>query len=137
MVEFLYGDITGAIIEAAGQVLRQLGPGLEEAAYEQALALELQSRGFRVERQVGVRPRYRGRLLPLVSIDLVVEGKVTVELKVIQGRIQEAHKNQLRAAMRASGRYAVGLVLNFGRTRLGIQRVYVAENDPTAGTGRR
>ncbi len=53
-------DITGAIIEFALRMHRDMGPGLLESVYEAILARALESRGFRVERMAFSPPRFRG-----------------------------------------------------------------------------
>jgi hypothetical protein len=62
-------DLSGIIIGAAIEVHRELGgPGLLEDVYEEALCHELELRGLRVKRQVGVKIEYKGRLLKAVSV---------------------------------------------------------------------
>jgi len=75
-------DLTAAIIGAAMTIHRKLGPGLLESAYEACLVYELQKAGLRVERQKAVPLVYEEvRLDCGFRADLVVEGRVVVELK--------------------------------------------------------
>jgi GxxExxY protein len=105
-------ELTGAIIEAAIEVHRVLGPGMLEAAYEACLSAELIERGFRVRRQVPVSLEYKGQKVDVAyRMDLVVEDRVVVELKVAE-RINPVHEGQLLSHMRTSG-IGIGLLLNF------------------------
>lgn len=76
-------DITGAIVDAALRIHMDLGPGLLESVYEVVLARALEKRGFRVERQKAIRFGYDGMIFEEgFRTDLLVEGRVVVELKV-------------------------------------------------------
>jgi len=75
-------DLTPEIISAAIKIHRRLGPGLLESAYEACIAHELQLAGMRVERQKPVPLFYDTVKLECgFRADLVVEGRVVVELK--------------------------------------------------------
>jgi len=77
-------ELTHAIIEAAIEVHRQLGPGLLESAYEACLESELALRKLHVDRQLPIPVVYKDLKLECgYRIDLVVEHKVVVELKCI------------------------------------------------------
>ncbi len=92
---------------------RALGPGLLESVYETVLAAELRERGLHVERQLAVPIEYRGlRFEEGFRADLIVEGKVLLELKPIE-KLSNAHKKQLLTYLRLSGR-KLGFLLNFG-----------------------
>ncbi len=117
-------DITQAIIGAAMDVHRELGPGLLESAYEACLAYELIQRGFKVERQKELPVKYRNVTLDCgYRMDLLVEDKVVVEVKAIES-LHPVHKAQLLSYLRLSG-HKVGLLINFNVTVLktGIRRV--------------
>ena len=118
-------EIAKIIVDAAIEVHRELGgPGLLEDVYEEALAEELRLRGLRVERQVPVPLRYKGRVLskPL-RLDMRVAGLVLVENKAVTewNPIFEA---QMLTYLRLTG-LKLGLVINFGEqfVRNGIHRV--------------
>ena len=74
-------QVATAVIGAAIEVHRQLGPGFLEKIYQEALCLELDSRGFTFEREHAVVVHYRGAPIPGQRIDLIVGGCVLVELK--------------------------------------------------------
>ena len=116
-------SLTGNIIGAAIDVHRVLGPGLLESAYERCLVYELEQMGLHVEQQ---------KPLPLVyneisieqgyRIDLLVEGKVVVELKTVE-QFTDVHVAQILTYLKLSG-CQVGLLINFNVKMLknGIRR---------------
>jgi GxxExxY protein len=78
-------EITHAIIGAAIEVHKHLGPGLLESAYEECLPHELLLRNLRVERQKAVPVVYKETKLECgYRVDLLVEGRIVVELKSIE-----------------------------------------------------
>lgn len=116
--------ITEIIIGAAMAVHRELGPGLLESAYEACLAYELVERELGVERQKALPVRYRGVNVDCgYRIDLLVEGKVVVELKAVE-RLEAIHKAQLLSYLKLSG-CKVGLLIHFNVKVLkdGIRRL--------------
>ena len=103
---------TAPIISSAIEVHRQLGPGLLESAYEEALCHELHSRGLRFERQVHLPLVYKGAPLDCgYQIDLLVEDEVLLELKAVE-KVLPVHEAQLLTYMRLA-RKTVGLLINF------------------------
>jgi GxxExxY protein len=105
-------DVTGAVIGAAIEVHRALGPGLLESTYRVCLRHELEQRGLTVASEVPVPVEYRGvRLDCGYRIDLLVEGAVVVELKSVEGLLP-VHEAQLITYLRLSG-LRVGLLINF------------------------
>lgn len=117
--EFL--DCSERVIGAALAVHRTLGPGFLEGVYENALAVEFGERALVYERQVRVAVDYRGGIVGVHTLDLIVERSIVVELKAI-GIVMEAHLAQLRSYLKATGLHT-GLLLNFGGPVLGIRRV--------------
>jgi len=104
--------LTEKIIGAAIEVHRHLGPGLLESAYETCLAYELGQLGLTVERQKALPLVYKEiRLDQGYRLDLLVEQKVIVELKVVE-RITPVHEAQVLSYLRFSG-CRMGLLLNF------------------------
>ena len=116
--------ITQIIIGAAMAVHRELGPGLLESAYEACLAYEIPDRGLAVERQKALPVKYRGVNVDCgYRIDLLVEGKVVIELKAVE-RLEAIHQAQLLSYLKLSG-CKVGLLINFNVKVLkdGIRRL--------------
>ena len=117
-------DITGSIVDAAMKVHTALGPGLLESVYEKCLKHELTKRGFRVESQLWLPVMYDGvEIEGGYKIDLLVEGEVVVELKVVE-QLLEVHKAQLLSYLKLSNKQ-VGLLINFNVVHLrdGIRRM--------------
>ena len=117
-------QITGSIVDAAMKVHTALGPGLLESVYEKCLRHELIKRGLSVESQVWVPVIYDGiEIEGGYKIDLLVDGQVIVELKVVE-QLLEVHKAQLLSYLKLSQKQ-VGLLINFNVVRLrnGIRRV--------------
>ena len=117
-------DLTPEIINAAIKIHRKLGPGLLESAYEACLAHELQQSGMRVERQKPVPLFYDTVKLDCgFRADLVVEGRVVVELKC-KDVLHPVDEAQLLSHLRLLN-IAVGLLINFHVVLLkdGIRRM--------------
>ncbi len=88
-------QLTEAVIGAAIEVHRALGPGLLESAYEQCLCHELSLRGIPFSRQVDLPVVYKGvRLDCGYRMDLVVDDQVIVEIKTVD-RLSPVHEAQL------------------------------------------
>ena len=105
-------QLTGKIIGAAIKVHQRLGPGLLESAYEACLAHELRRLGLRVEQQKAVPVIYESVKLECgFRADLVVEGRVAVELKCKE-ELHPVDHSQLLSHMRLLG-IPVGLLINF------------------------
>lgn len=117
-------ELTDQIIGAAIEVHRYWGPGLLESIYEKSLEHELALRKLRIHRQKPLELKYKD--LPLgedYRVDLLVEDKVCVELKVVR-ELLPIHEAQLLSYMRLTG-CRVGLLINFNVVLLkaGIKRM--------------
>ena len=105
-------EITYQIRGAIYDVYKNLGPGLLESVYEEAMVYELQKRSLKVERRVEVPIHYDGHLLKTaLRIDLLVEGRVVVELKSVK-EMQDVFWKQTRTYLRLMG-LKVGILVNF------------------------
>ena len=117
-------DVTEGIIDVAYRLHTVLGPGLLETVYEQVLMRDLERRGFRVARQIPVSFDYDGlKFAEVCRIDLLVEGRVVVEIKSVE-RFAPIHAKQLLTYLRLM-KLPLGLVINFGAPTLkeGLRRV--------------
>jgi len=116
-------EASGAVIAAAVEVHRHLGPGLLESVYEVALVHELTLRGMSVHRQVPVGVKYKDIEIGGQRIDLVVEPGVIVELKTVEVLLP-VHEAQLLSYLKTTG-LRVGLLINFNVKMLkdGIRRL--------------
>ena len=115
---------TEAVIGAAIEVHRHLGPGLLESAYEECLCQELKLRNIPFKRQVPLPISYKGVQLDCCyRIDLLVNDELVVELKAMD-QLLPIHAAQVITYMRLGG-WKVGLLLNFGLPTLkqGIKRL--------------
>src|SRR5687767_1720259 len=103
--------ITNAVIGAAIEVHRALGPGHLESAYEEAMDVEMALRGVRFRRQVGVVLMYKGREVGKAWLDFLVEECVVLELKSVE-QIASVHTAQLISYLSITG-HRLGLIINF------------------------
>ena len=83
MVELIYKELTFAVIGAAMEVHRILGPGFLEAVYQVALERELTLRGVPFERQVKLPVIYKDILVGEYFADVVIDKKFVVEIKAV------------------------------------------------------
>ena len=120
------GAVTSAIIGAAYKVANSLGSGFLEKVYENALAIELRRDRHEVEQQKPIDVWYEGEVVGTYQADLVVDGAVVVELKAVSG-LDSVHRAQCLNYLRAT-HIDMGLVINFGRPRLEVQRVLATFN---------
>ncbi len=117
-------EIGTVIVDCAIHLHQALGPGLLETVYEVTLARQLEKRGLSVQRQVAVPIEFEDdQFEEGFRADLVVEGKVIVELKSVE-RVNPAHKKQLLTYLRLTG-LKLGYLLNFGEALMkeGITRI--------------
>ncbi|WP_339880717.1 GxxExxY protein [uncultured Algoriphagus sp.] len=117
-------EISSIIIGAAIDVHKHLGPGLLESSYEICLAYELNQRGLEVRTQVALPVIYKEVNLEAgYRIDLLVENKVIVEIKVVE-EFSEIHLAQILTYLKLSD-HRLGLLLNFNVSKMvdGLKRV--------------
>ena len=106
-------EIRGAIFD----IYNELGPGLLESVYEEALVFELKERGLKVVRQMEVPVMYKGNeLKTALRLDLLVENKVIVELKSVE-EMKPVFAKQLLTYHRLLDKH-VGLLVNFNTSNL-------------------
>jgi GxxExxY protein len=113
--------VTEVIIGCAMRVHNRLGVGFLEKVYENALIHELRKAGFNVQQQEPLPVYYDGILVGDFCSDLIVEGKVLIELKAIRA-LSDEHTAICMNYLRASN-LPVCLLINFGQPRLGIKRL--------------
>jgi GxxExxY protein len=119
-MELLHSEITGAVIGAAMEVHKILGPGFLESVYEEALAIELDLRKISYKRQHSIDIFYKERLAKHFVCDFIIEDVVVVELKAIS-QLGDVEKAQILNYLKAT-RLPVGLLLNFGTRSLEYKR---------------
>ncbi len=121
--EIFWKELTGAIIGAAIEVHRELGPGLLESAYQACLAREFALRKIEFEQQIALPVTYKGTAIDCgYRLDFLVDGKVIVELKAVEA-LHDVHDAQLLTYLKLTG-CKVGLLINFNVAVLknGIRR---------------
>ncbi|MFN6962314.1 MAG: GxxExxY protein [Pyrinomonadaceae bacterium] len=115
--------LTQAIIGAAIEVHRTLGPGLLESIYEEALCHEFGLRSIRFVRQLEIDVVYKGKVIKGQRLDILVENQVIVEIKSLS-KLPEVSMAQVLSYLKATG-LKRALIINFGAKMLrgGIKRV--------------
>ena len=117
-------EIAKEVVDAAYKVHTTLGPGLMESVYEIVLTHELKQRGLSATRQVPIQIKYDSITFDEgYRADIVVEGKVIVELKSVE-TVAPLHKKQLLTYLRLADK-RLGLLINFNEELIknGITRI--------------
>ena len=107
-------ELTGRIIKSFYKVYNSLGHGFIESIYHNAMLLELVADGLTVETEKPIAVYYEGKVVGTFSADIVVEGKIILELKA-KDAIHSSHEAQLINYLRATD-IEIGLLLNFGKS---------------------
>ena len=120
-MSLLHEEITKEIIGAAFEVYRILGYGFLESVYQRAMQVELIQRGLNTEREHKIRVMFKNVNVGEFQADLFVDDKVMVELKVAKEYCPD-DEPQLLNELKATG-IKVGLLINFGRTKVEYKRM--------------
>lgn len=110
--DFKFKELTEKIIKIFYRVYNKLGYGFLEKVYENAMMLELKKDGIPAFSQSPIRVRYNGEVVGEYFTDILVDGKVIVEIKAASGLVDE-NEAQLLNYLKATD-IEVGLLLNFG-----------------------
>ncbi len=121
----LHEEISKDIIGSAMTVLNNLKPGLDEKLYENALIIELISRGHHVQQQQEYPVHYRGQFIGKLIPDLIVDGKVIADPKVVTG-FNETHIAQMLGYLNITG-LNLAILLNFKASKLTFKRVVTGQ----------
>lgn len=108
------------------EVHKILGPGFLESVYQTALEKELTLRGIPFQHQVELPVSYKGEVVGLYKADLLVDGKVIVEIKGVS-RLNASHQAQALHYLAATG-LELAILINFGAGSLEQQRVVKSQN---------
>jgi GxxExxY protein len=119
-----YGDLTEKVIAACFEVHRSLGPGFPERIYLNALKIMLEKQEMKYETEKEFLVKFQDTLVSKFRIDLLIEDKVIVEIKSIEGKLPKVFESQVISYLKASG-LKVGLLVNFGSTSCQICRLMV------------
>ncbi len=119
----VYSDLSYQIMGAVFEVHKKLGPGFLESVYQKAIIEELSGRGMNVETERVIDLIYKDKKIGAHRLDLVIEDKVVVELKTVEG-FSIHHKAQLTSYLKASG-YKLGILVNFSKAKVEYRRVLI------------
>jgi GxxExxY protein len=117
----LYEKLTESVLGACFDVMNELGAGFLESVYEKALLIALRDKGLTAQSQVPLSVIFRGEKVGEFFSDILVEGKIIVELKAAKALAPE-HQAQIINYLKATG-IEVGLLVNFGPTKLEYRRL--------------
>jgi len=119
--DFSLQPLTQQLIGAAFEVHNVLGFGFLEKVYQRAMQVELQLRGVKVKLEPKIQVQFKGVIVGDYAADLLVEGKIIVELKT-DATYQSLHEAQLLNELRSTGR-KLGYLINFGREKVEYKRM--------------
>jgi GxxExxY protein len=116
-------DTASACVDCGFHVHKELGPGFKEVIYRRAFCLELDSRGIRYECEKPIVVRFKQWEIPGQRVDLIVEGRVVVEIKVVPD-VKALHRLQVLSYLKTMD-LQLGLVMNFNGAlfKHGVRRV--------------
>jgi GxxExxY protein len=117
----IYRDLSYQIMGAIFEVHKELGPGFLEAVYEKALIEEFAKKAMKVETQRVIDVIYKGKKIGVHRLDMIVEGKVVVELKTVE-RFSTYHTAQMLSYLKASG-HKLGILVNFSKAKVEYRRI--------------
>lgn len=127
--DYTYGEITRKVIGCAMEVHTFLGNGFQEVIYQRALAFEMEKQGLGFAREFEMPVMYKDLQVGKRRVDFLVEAKISVELKALV----ELDKVHLAQAINYLEAYnlEVGLLLNFGSSRLAFHRLQNKKYKPS------
>ena len=120
-------ELSQRVIGCAIEVSNTLGAGFFEKIYEKALCVEFQKKGISFKCQESVIVNYKGNIIGEYLTDIIVEDCLLLELKAVKALCSE-HEAQLLNYLKATG-LSFGLLLNFGKPKLGIKRMIWNHNE--------
>ena len=122
MTDILFPELSYTVQGACFDVHNRLrGLDLSEAGWERALLIALTERGIQSDSQVKYRLSYRGHSVGQFAVDVVVEGKLLLELKAVE-KLLPIHQAQVLSYLRVTG-LELGILVNFGEVRVASQRL--------------
>jgi GxxExxY protein len=119
--------VSQRVIRCAIDVSNTLGVGFLEKVYENALCVELRKEGLKFQSQKPIVVNYKGFQIGEYIADIIVEDKLLLELKALAA-LCSSHDAQVMNYLKATN-LSVGLLLNFGRPKLGIKRIVWQHNE--------
>ncbi len=125
-------ELTGKIIKVFYKVYNTLGFGFAESVYHNAMLIELVADGLSVETERPIAVYYNEKVVGTFSADIVVEGKIIIELKAKE-KLHPSHEAQLINYLRATD-IEIGLLFNFGKSPE-FKRKYFSNKNKRRGAG--
>jgi GxxExxY protein len=119
--DVLHPELSYKIMEIVFQVHNTLGPGFTEDIYEEATVHDLETQGTPFERQKTIQVKYKGRVVGTYRLDLIIDGKIILELKAVS-TLNDVFKQQLLSYLKATG-LRLGILVNFGGKRVESVRI--------------
>ena len=120
--QMLHEELTESVLAACFEVSNELGSGFVESVYEKVLLVALRDKGIAAEPQISLKVVFRGEIVGDFFADILVEGKLILELKAVKTLLPE-HQAQVINYLKATS-IRVGLLINFGNPRVEYRRVY-------------
>jgi len=117
----LYGDITYKVRGAIFNVYNELGFGHKEQVYQKALEKELIDLKVFYKRELGLKVIYKGMAVGNYRPDFIIDDKIVIEVKAVEFMVK-VFETQLLHYLKSTG-YSLGLLVNFGSSRLYIKRI--------------
>jgi GxxExxY protein len=119
--QYPHSDLTSEIIASAQAVQEDSRPGLDEVLYERALCIEFAERNINFVQQKVYEVKYKSRYIGDLIPDLIVDGRVIVDLKVVEA-FSDTHVAQMLGYLNITC-LEIGLLINFKHAKLQIKRV--------------
>ncbi|MCI0752023.1 MAG: GxxExxY protein [Flammeovirgaceae bacterium] len=119
--EYKYSELTGKIIGCAMEVHNVLGNGFQEVIYQRALEFEMELQRIGFEREFEMDVLYKQKHIGTRRVDFLIENKICLELKAVIN-LESVHLAQAINYLEAYN-LEVGLLINFGYTKLEFQRL--------------
>ncbi len=116
----LHEELTGKLLQACFEVSKELGAGFFESVYEKSLLVALKQKNLQVAAQVPLSVKLRDVIVGEFYADILVEGKVLIELKAVSG-LDNKHCAQILNYLKATN-LEVGLLINFGNPKIEYRR---------------
>ncbi|HOF17646.1 MAG TPA: GxxExxY protein [Phycisphaerae bacterium] len=121
MADILHRKLSFDVIGCAQRVHSALGPGFPESVYQKAMGYELAKAGIPFESEKGLQVWYEKCLCGDFRVDLLVDGKIVLELKALD-RLTDDHLAQALSYLKASG-LQLAILMNFGCASFESRRV--------------
>ncbi|MFZ9942522.1 MAG: GxxExxY protein [Bacteroidia bacterium] len=125
-MSLLFERLTSQVIKSYFDVFNTLGHGFLERVYENALCLELDTKGISYQRQKAIEVYYRGNKVGYYVADIIVENELIIEVKAAE-TLREEHECQLINYLRATN-LECGLLMNFGKKPEFRRKIFTNEH---------